>query len=156
MKPITFTCYETLPLAPEGIAEQILDVAKWPDFRGYGPIPGIKSAEFETRTPNVVGSRIRVTNLDGSTHVEEIVEWQPDRRLQLRMGNFSNPLSSLAASFVETWEFERIGNETKAIRSFELNAKSMLTKPVLWFISFFLNRAIARHLTEIKHAAKES
>lgn len=156
MKPITFACHETLPLAPEEIAQQILDVAKWPDFRGYGPIPGIKSADFETRTPNVVGSRIRVTNLDGSTHVEEIVEWQMDRRLQLQMGNFSKPLSRLATRFVETWEFERVGNETKVARSFELNAMSLLTKPVLWLISFFLKRAIARHLTEIKHAAKES
>ena len=156
MRPITFTLHETLPLSPEAIAEQILDVAKWPDFHGYGPIPGIKSAEFETRTPNVVGSRIRVTNLDGSTHVEEIVEWQPNRRLQLQMGTFSKPLSRLAIRFVETWEFERVGNETKVTRSFELNAKSMLTKPVLWVISFFLKRAIARHLTEIKQAAKES
>jgi hypothetical protein len=130
MKPITFACHETLPLAPEEIAEQILDVAKWPDFRGYGPIPGIKSAEFETRTPNVIGSRIRVTNLDGSNHVEEIVEWQPDRRIQLQMGNFSKPLSRLAASFVETWEFERVGNETKVARSFELNANSMLARLV--------------------------
>ena len=156
MRPITFTLHETLPLSPEAIAEQILDVAKWPDFHGYGPIPGIKSAEFETRTPNVVGSRIRVTNLDGSTHVEEIVEWQPDRRLQLQMGSFSKPLSCLATRFVETWKFERVGNETKVARSFELNATSMLAKPVLWFISFFLKRAIARHLTEIKQAAKES
>ena len=156
MRPITFTLHETLPLSPEAIAEQILDVAKWPDFHGYGPIPGIKSAEFETRTPNVVGSRIRVTNLDGSTHVEEIVEWQPNRRLQLQMGTFSKPLSRLAIRFVETWEFERVGNETKVTRSFELNAKSMLTKPVLLVISFFLKRAIARHLTEIKQAAKES
>jgi hypothetical protein len=51
MKPITFACHETLPLAPEAIAEQILDVAKWPEFRGCWPIPGMKSAEFETRTP---------------------------------------------------------------------------------------------------------
>lgn len=156
MKPITFVCHESVPLASKVIAEQILDLAKWPDFRGYGPIPGIKSAEFETRTPHVVGSRIRVTNLDGSTHVEEIVEWQPDRRLQLQMGDFSKPLSRLATSFVETWEFERVGYETKVVRSFELNAKSMLTKPVIWLISFFLKRAIARHLTEIKQAAKES
>lgn len=156
MKPITFACREILPLALEEIAEQILDLTKWPEFRGYGPIPGIKSAAFETRTPNVVGSRIRVSNLDGSSHVEEIVEWQPDRRLQLRMGDFSKPLSRLATGFVETWEFERVGHETRAVRSFELNAKSMLTKPALWLISFFLKRAIARHLTEIKHAAKES
>jgi hypothetical protein len=135
MKPITFACHETLPLASEKIAEQILDVAKWSDFRGYGPIPGIKSAEFETQTPNVVGSRIRVTNLDGSSHVEEIVVWQPDRRLQVQMGNFSKPLSRLATRFVETWEFEWVGNETKVTRSFELNAKSALTKPILWFSS---------------------
>lgn len=156
MKPITFNCHENLPLAPEKVAQQILDLAKWPDFRGYGPIPGIKSAEFETRTPNVVGSRIRVTNLDGSTHVEEIVEWQSSRRLQLRMVEFSKPLSGLATGFVETWEFERVGHDTRALRSFELNAKSMLTKPVLWFISFFLKQAIARHLSEIQQAAKES
>jgi hypothetical protein len=71
-------------------------------------------------------------------------------------GGFSKPLSRLATRFVETWEFEWVGNETKVARSFELNAKSMLTKPVLWIISIFLKRAIARHLTEIKHAAKES
>jgi hypothetical protein len=156
MKPITFACHETLPLAPKEIAEQILEVAKWPDFRGYGPIPGINSAEFETRTPNIIGTRIRVTNLDGSNHVEEIVQWQPDRRLQLQMGNFSKPLARLATSFVETWEFERVGGETRVVRSFELNPKSALAKPVLWFISFLLKRAIARHLTEIKQAAKES
>lgn len=150
MKPITFACHETLSLPPEEIAEQILDLTKWPDFRGYGLIPGIKSAEFETRTPNVVGSRIRVTNLDGSTHVEEIVEWQPDRRIQLRMGDFSKPLSRLATRFVETWDFERVGHETKAVRSFEMNAKSVLAKPALWLISFFLKRAIARHLREMR------
>ena len=150
MKPIVIACKETLALAPEAIARQILDLAKWPDFHGYGPIPGIKAAKFEVRTPNIVGSRIRVTNLDGSTHVEEIVEWQPDRRLQLRMGEFSAPLSRLATAFVETWEFQRADNGIKVTRSFEMNAKSILTKPILWFISFFLKRAIARHLIEMK------
>jgi hypothetical protein len=62
----------------------------------------------------------------------------------------------LATGFVETWEFERVSHETQAARSFELNAKSMLTKPLLWLISFFLKRAIDRHLTEIKHVPKES
>jgi hypothetical protein len=150
MKPITFACHETLLLAPEEIAEQILDMTRWPEFRGWGPVPGIRSAEFETRTPNVVGSRIRVTNLDGSTHVEEIVEWQPDRRIQLRMGNFSKPLSYLATGVVESWEFERLGDGTKAIRTFEMNAWSALTKPALWLLSFFLKRAIARHLRDLK------
>jgi hypothetical protein len=80
MRSITFTRRETLALAPADIAGQILDLAKWPEFAGYGPLPGIQSAEFEARTPEVVGTRIKVTNTDGSVHVEEIVEWQADTR----------------------------------------------------------------------------
>ena len=150
MKPIAFACHETLTLAPEDVARQILDLTKWPDFHGYGPMPGIKAAEFEIKTPDIVGSRIRVTNQVGSSHVEEIVEWQPTQRIQLHMKEFSRPLSRLATWFVETWDFERVGNETRVTRSFDLNAKSFLAWPVLWVISFMLKRAIARHLREMR------
>lgn len=74
MTPITFTFEEALPLVPEEIARQLLDLTKWPDFHGYCPMPGIMGAEFEVQTPSIVGTRIRVTNLDRSSHVEEIVE----------------------------------------------------------------------------------
>ncbi len=151
MKPITFACTETLTLAPEDVAQQVLDLTKWPEFHGYGPLPGIKSAEFEIRTPNIVGSRIRVTNQDGSSHVEEIVEWQPTQRIRLHMKEFSQPLSRLVTLFVETWNFERVGNETKVTRSFKMNAKSILAWPVIWMISFLLKRAIARHLRQMKN-----
>src|SRR5262245_2008346 len=126
MTPITFSCQETLSLAPDDIAQQILDVANWPEFKGYAFIPGIKEAKFEVRTPQIVGSRIRVSNTDGSSHVEEIVEWQPDKRLTLLMNDFSPPLSRLAASFEESWEFRRSENSTKVARSFKLHAKSSL------------------------------
>lgn len=150
MKPITFSCEQTLALVPEDIARQILDLTKWPDFHGYGPIPGIKVAEFDVQTPGIVGSRIRVTNQDGSSHVEEIVEWQPTQRIRLHMKDFSAPLSRLATRIEETWDFERVGNETKVTRSFEMNAKSILAWPVLWMISFLLKRAITRHLREMR------
>ena len=150
MKPITFSCGETLPLAPEEIAGQILDLTKWPDFHGYGPIPGIKVAAFDVRTPGVVGTRIRVTSLDGSSHVEEIVEWQPDRRIRLEMKEFSPPLSRLATSFEETWEFQQVEGGTKVRRSFQLHAKSILARLPLWMISFYLKGAVARHLREMK------
>ena len=153
MKPITFSCAETLGLTPEDIARQILDVANWPDFKGFGVIPGIKVAEFEVQTPGIVGSRIRVTNTDGSGHVEEIVEWQPDRRLQLHMKDFSAPLSRLATRFEEMWEFQRVGNATKVVRSFQLYGKSALTRPLLWVISFLLRKAIARHLRQMCNRA---
>ena len=149
MKPIRFACEATLPLAPEDIARQILDLTKWPDFRGYWPIPGIKLAEFDIRTPGVVGSRIRVTNLDGSSHIEEIVEWQPNCRVRLRMKEFSKPMSKLATSFEESCEFKRIGNETHVVRSFVLHPVSVMTRLPLWLISLFLKRAIVRHLREM-------
>src|SRR5262245_59280108 len=135
MKPIIFACHETLPLAPEEIAKQILDLSKWPDFHGYGPLPGIKDAEFEVRTESVVGTRIRVKNMDGSSHVEEIVEWRTDQRVRLEFKDFSPPVSRLATRFVETWQFQRVEDGTKVIRSFELHAKSVLAKLLLWLIS---------------------
>src|SRR3954468_9847780 len=107
MRPIRVSCSDTLGLAPADIARRILDPANWTDFTGYAVLPGIKAAEYEVRTPGVVGSRIRVTNTDGSSHVEEIVEWQPHQRLRLHMKEFSPPLSRLATMFEETWEFER-------------------------------------------------
>ena len=82
--------------------------------------------------------------------LQEIVEWEPDRRLRLRMHEFSVPLSRLATGFVETWEFQPVGSETKIIRSFKLYAKSILAWPLLWAISLFLRRAIARQLRQMK------
>src|SRR5262249_38718237 len=67
MKPVAISCEETLSFRPEEIAEQILDVSNWPQLTGFAFIPGIKTAQFEVRTPEIVGSRIRVTNTDGSS-----------------------------------------------------------------------------------------
>ena len=152
MKPVTFACHETFSQTPDEISRQILDVSKWTEFRGYGPLPGIKSATFEIQTPNVLGTRIRVVNRDGSTHVEEIVEWEPARRLRLLLTDFSIPVSRLATESVETWEFYRQDNKTKVVRSFELHAKSFIAKPILWLVSFLLKGAIARHLREMRQA----
>ncbi|MCB9924939.1 MAG: hypothetical protein H6822_22360 [Planctomycetaceae bacterium] len=145
MTPISFWCKARLRLSPEEIGDQILDVSHWTDFKGYGPLPGIKAAEFEIRTPEVVGSRIRVRNTDGSSHVEEIVEWQLDKMIRLHMSEFSPPLSRLATGFDETWEFELRDADTLVTRRFELH-----TRPVLWIISFMLKRAIQRHLNHLK------
>ena len=149
MTPITFSCEETLPLASEEIARQLLDLTKWPDFRGYGPIPAIKVAEFAVQTPGIVGTTIRVTNRDGSSHVEEIVEWQPNHRLRLNMKEFSAPLSRLATGFEETWDLRKTEGGTRVTRSFRLQPKSVPARLLLWVISFFLKRAISRHLREM-------
>ena len=149
MNPITFSCEATLSLAPEEIARQLLDLTKWPAFHGYGPIPGIKAAALDLQTTEIVGTRIRVTNCDGSSHIEEIVEWQPDHRLRLHMKGFSPPLSRLATMFEETWEFKRTESGCHVTRTFRLYDRSFLARLPLKVISFFLCKAIARHLREM-------
>jgi Polyketide cyclase / dehydrase and lipid transport len=153
MRPIAFTCEETISTTPADIVRQILDPACWPDFTGYGVIPGIRAAQVEVQTPGIVGTRFRVTNTDGSSHVEEIIEWQPDRRLRIRMQDFSAPLSRLATHFEETWEFQSVGDKTRVTRLFQMHAKSALTRPFLWAISLFLKRALARHLRQMSAAS---
>jgi hypothetical protein len=152
LKPFTFSCEETLGIPPEQFAEQILDICRWSSFQGYGVLPGIKAAEFEIRTAEIVGSKIRVTNTDGSSHIEEIVEWEPDRRIRVHMHEFSLPLSRLATGFEETWEFSRMGRDTRVVRSFELHPKSRITSPLIWLISILLKRAIARHLRQMRES----
>jgi hypothetical protein len=151
--PITFSCRDTFATPPEEVAARILDLANWTSFQGYLFLPGIKAAEFDALAPDVVGTRIRVTNTDGSRHVEEVVEWEPVRRVRLQFKEFSAPLSWLATTFFETWEFERKEGRTHATRSFEMHASSFLTWPVLWLISFFLKAAIAKHMRQMREAA---
>ena len=148
-KPITFACEATFPISATQIANQILDLTNWTDFKGYGPLPGIAHAEFDLRTPEIVGTRIRVNNQDGSSHVEEIREWNPEQRLRLFMHEFKPPLSRLACGFDEIWVLERDGANTKVTRSFNLHPKSAIGRLVLWGISFLLQRAITNHLKQM-------
>lgn len=150
MKPIRFQCVELIPQSPQNVAAQILDLNKWTEFAGYGPMPGIKSAEFELKTDQIVGTRIRVTSTDGSIHVEEIRAWDPARRIHLHFQEFSPPLSRLATGFDELFEFENDSDQTRVTRSFELHPRSVWTKPLLWFISLLLRRAIAAHLRQMR------
>jgi hypothetical protein len=145
----SFVCQKRLSATPEEIAQSILDVARWPEFNGFGPIPGIQHAEFEHRTEAVVGSRIRVVNRDGSTHVEEIILWDPPRRLWIKLHQFSPPVSRLATSFDEMWDFQPSKNATLVTRIFALHPKAWWAWLPLKIVAYFLRRAIDRHLIQI-------
>ena len=83
--------------------------------------------------------------------MEEIVEWEPDRRLRLRMGEFSPPLSRLATGFDETLgvRADRRADEGRPLAS-SCTRRSTATRPLLWLISILLKRAIARHLRQMQ------
>lgn len=151
-KPIEVVCTRRMQLRPEAIAERILDLDDWRSFRGFGPLPGIRVARFRRRTENVVGTQIEVVNLDGSSHVEEIIMWRPGSTITMHMSEFSPPLSRFASHFLEKWTFSSLplgSTGTHVTRRFELYPKSGWASLVLRLIAPILGRAVDRHLREM-------
>lgn len=149
MRPIQFECQQLIPFSGDEVCTTISDMSQWPKFEGYGFLPGIRRAEYERRTANMVGSRIRVHNLDGSSHVEEIYHWLPGREIGMKLHQFSPPLSRLASHFTEDWRLESRPNGTYVTRTFHLYPGRNLTRPILWLISLVFRRAIAKNLAQM-------
>lgn len=146
-RSITFQFSQLIPRPATEIASEIADTERWREFRGYGILPGIQSAEYELRTATMIGSRIKVTNTDGSTHVEEISKWVPDKEVRMTLKEFSRPLSHLASHFVEEWSFQKDEESTHVVRRFQMFPKRPATLPLVWLISLLFRRAIARHMS---------
>lgn len=131
--------------SPEAVARKIMELENWKTFGGWGPLPGIREAVFEARTEGVVGTRFRVTSTDGSSHLEEIVEWDPARLVRVRMYDFPRSLARFSREFVETFRFTVRGDGTVVEREFELIPTGALARPVLVLIGWMLGRAIDKH-----------
>jgi hypothetical protein len=117
MNPTTFYAEETHNSPPREIAERLLDPRRTRRFGRQMVAPGVAAAEFEQRTADVVGTRIRVTRKDGSSYVEEIIEWEPETHVAMEVKDFSESMASAGYRFKESWDFERIGDKTKVCRS---------------------------------------
>lgn len=147
MKPIIFACSATIPKPPVAICNEIADLSRWSEFPGYGFLPSIEKAVYDTRTESMVGSRIRVHNSDGSTHTETITKWQVGESVVMKLHEFSPPLAHFADHFVEEWRFDPLPDGTTHVtRSFEMWPKRGVFRPILWLVSLIFRRAIDRHL----------
>ncbi len=151
--PIVFRCTQLLPFTGAEICSAVADTARWSQFQGFAILPGIASASYERRTPEMVGSRIRVANTDGSQHVEEITRWDPAGGIGMRFQEFQPPLSRLASHFEEAWEFQPRERATQVIRTLRLFPLGPLARPSLWLISLFFRQAVARQLAELARPA---
>ena len=149
MPAIKFSCHKFISQLPEAISSQIADIEKWKEFSGHGFLPGIADAHFDPKTDNMVGSKIKVKNTDGSKHVEEILLWEANREILMKLHEFSPPLKGIASHFMEHWQFETVEGGTQVERAFELHPRSIFTQPFLWLISLFFRKAIDKHLDEM-------
>ena len=148
MKPIEIKIVGHVQKSSPEICTEILDTERWSEFEGYSILPGIKSAHFEVKTPEFVGSRIKVKNKDGSSHVEEIIEWDVANRIALRFQEFSSPLQNLATHFIETWEFRKSSDGTETSRRMTLYPKGLLGWLMLILISKLMKKAFEKNLRQ--------
>ncbi|MCB9109990.1 MAG: SRPBCC family protein [Anaerolineales bacterium] len=148
MKPIEIKIVGLIRKPSPEICQEILDTERWSEFKGYSILPGIKSAQFEVKTPQIIGSRIKVQNNDGSSHIEEIIEWDVSNRIALRFQEFDSPLRNLATHFIETWEFRKSSDGTEASRIMTMYPKGVLGWLMLIPISRLMKKAFEENLRQ--------
>lgn len=149
MNPIKIEVQSILKISPKAICSIILDIKQWSEFEGYSIMPGIEKAEFEKRTEEIVGSRIKVHNKDGSSHIEEIIEWDVNRKVVLEFREFNSPLKNFATHFIEEWNFTISGNGTKINRSMKIFPKNLSCWIILKPISLMMKKALHKNLIQL-------
>lgn len=149
MKPIEIVTKTRTKMTSKEICNLILDVDLWSSFKGYLFLPGIKSASFELKTENIVGSKIRVISSDNSSYIEEIIEWDIKNKVSLKFIEFSPPLDNYATHFIETIEFKILSDETEVIRKMTMYPKSMIGKFILIPISRLMKKALINHMSNL-------
>lgn len=150
MKSIGIKIYGFTRRSSREICNELLDTDRWSDFKGYLFLPGIEEAHFDLRTPDVVGSRIKVKNTDGSSHVEEIIEWDVQKKVVLRFQDFSPPLRHLATHFIESWEFRSSNGGTEMTRAMSMHPKGLAGWLMLMPISRLMKKAFEVNAAQLK------
>jgi hypothetical protein len=148
MQPIEIKIHGFIPKTSIEICTLFQETERWSEFKGYSILPGVKSAAFISRTPQMLGSRIQVHNTDGTSHTEEIIEWDVQRRVVLRMQDFGAPLKHLATHFIETWEFSPVPGGTDATRAMRFYPTGLPGWLALLPISRLMKKAFEANLRE--------
>ena len=149
MKPIEIKILGHTQKSSQEICLQFLDTERWSDFAGYSILPGIEHAHFETKTPNLVGSRIKVKNRDGSSHVEEIIEWDVQNKVALKFQEFDSPLKKLATHFIETWSFSKSARGTEMSQAMTMYPKGLFGWLMLMPISQLMKKSFEKEAVRL-------
>ena len=149
MNPIEIKIQGHTKRSTQEICAEFLDTNRWSDFKGYSILPGIQSASFEIKTPNLAGSRIKVKNTDGSSHVEEIVEWDEASGFSLKFHEFDSSLKNLASHFIETWSFKTSASGTEITRAMTMYPKGVIGWLMLKPISGLMKKAFEYNASQL-------
>ncbi len=143
---VTVTETVALRAAPETVFDFVASESGFLSFPGYGPIPGLARVDFVSGGYQQVGSESRVTNSDGSTHREQIVECERPRRYAVRIHALSSPFQLLVRELDESWEVSPTDTGSRVRRTFGFTLRSVLFWPISLLLAQGLFRgAVRRH-----------
>jgi ribosome-associated toxin RatA of RatAB toxin-antitoxin module len=138
---------------PEKVFDFAIAVTTLPKvFKGYGVIPGIRSAEIVGGGEMREGAIRRVINSDNSVIDEEIIQLtRPTKQTYKLMGGFKPPFSFLVRSGGGDWTFTPSHDSTTITWAFYFELTSPLAYPLMGFImSAYFQKAQQHCLAEIK------
>jgi hypothetical protein len=120
-------------------------------FTGYGPIPGITRARYETPGPPRLGAIRRIEKTDGTEHREEITVFEAPVRHTSRITGLTPPFSWLVREAADDWRFRAEGSALTVVeRTFVFELTTPLVAPIAWLIlHLFMKEAIRRDMTAI-------
>ena len=133
-----------VPTSRSVVMGHLGDIRAMVDFVGYGPVPGIKQANWLTEGGFREGARRQVENLDGSRHEEMIVEVSAERIVE-RASHFSSPVRLLVHTITDTFILTDRDGSTQLQRVFVLHLRHLAFWPLGTALAFFLRRALRRH-----------
>ena len=130
--------------SPPKVWALMTDLDAMTDFSGYGPIPGIKRAEWLTGNGTNVGSVRRIENTDGSSHREEVMAVEPRRLLVDRIHALDSPLRFLVSEATDRFELAEEGDGTRLVRRFRFELRTALAWPITLVFRPLFRRALRR------------
>ena len=145
---MTISVTETIELAcsPAEAFNHTNEAENLKSFVGYGPIPGIREARYLTPAPLAIGSRRSVLKTDGTTHIEEIIEFVPGRRHVTRIFGLSGFFGLIVRDLQDVWEFEPVSDHTTRVKRAFLVEPRTLAIPVALLLVPLMRRAVQRDL----------
>lgn len=137
----------------DAVFAHLTDVANLSEFVGFGPIPGIREAKWENEDGIRLGAIRTVVNTDGTQHREEVVGYDPPRRIEDRIFDVTSPLRHLAKDIRDEFVFETVEDGTRIVRTFSVEPKNRLAVPVVSMMAkTALRPALLRHLEALEAA----
>lgn len=143
---VQITVEHSIRAPAESVFALSLDPERFPlAFRGFGPIPSIRSITLHQAL--APGSTRRLANSDGSQPLERIIALDPPHRHAYILSGLSPPFSWLVREGQAEWTFVAVPEGTRVTWRYRFVLTAAVAWPLAWpLLQVFMRRAMQQCL----------